>query len=666
MTLGTKADAKKNVNVITAFHNGGHDSEDVPSQWIFPKKMYRAIGPFGLPLSGFLILGVEFLERWAYSGVNIMSFQYCQDMLRIDSASVTSIFNGLQFWSLANSVIFAFLADAYWGKWKTIAISVVIYACALTLISVTSTPLGYGDFPNDPQVGYWAFFLGLVLLGIGAGGVKTNVAPMCAEQLFRPNAKDIEKVLTLMYWTNNVGITIGVAISPYLINFGPKLEENEGTSFYVPFSLSCALFYVGLCLFAGGKNVYTHRIPSGSVFSDFYHIVKSAIKNRHLSYDEVTIEWNGVQEKKAPENAKQDQCISNYDKKESAENVKNHKNFSSVSLVPLSRGMLDIPPADYFTESSGYILSGKEKCSLEHSREIAVEENGNAVADFDFDSDRHWVYKAEGFSYSKVKGVRQVFRMLPFFVFFSIYYMCYNSFVMFLQISKWLDRPSWIEVPTLSMLVPLCVSILIPVHAAFVYPLLRSKFGLELKVKTRMIVGFVFMSSFFALGTILQYLVVQQGYVTDDGNFVGTGEYEGNTHATIPIWWIAPCYVLQATSEVWSGVALFEWSYTQAPKNMASMMMAMFTLSNAMGALLNIIFHFAFVPSRYIYTLPALGGVILLIVPGFYFTFRSYEEKGVYMSRPVGQPEETMQMYHSALSPSPSTQLDPDIHPTPG
>lgn len=152
----------------------------------------------------------------------------------------TALGDFFKFWAYASTIIGAivagtyhilyifrtavthYLSDQYLGKFKAITLSLGIYIVGLTILVATSTPASFHD-----GAGYGGLITAMVVIGLGTGGIKANVTPMCAEQY--QNAKPVFKVLKSgekvvvdpeltvqrlfmwFYWVVNVG-----ALSPLI------------------------------------------------------------------------------------------------------------------------------------------------------------------------------------------------------------------------------------------------------------------------------------------------------------------------------------------------------------------------------------------------------------------------------------------------------------------
>lgn len=62
----------------------------------------------------------------------------------------------------------AYLADQYWGRYKTIMVSIGAALVGHTILCVSAAPAVI----RHPKGGIAAFTIGLVIMGLGTGGFK--------------------------------------------------------------------------------------------------------------------------------------------------------------------------------------------------------------------------------------------------------------------------------------------------------------------------------------------------------------------------------------------------------------------------------------------------------------------------------------------------------------
>lgn len=74
-------------------------------------------------------------------------------------------------------ILGAVVADQYIGRYKTILLFACIYTLGLCILWVTSLP---GILSHDQKLS--GFIVAVVIISLGTGGIKSNVAPLIADQ----------------------------------------------------------------------------------------------------------------------------------------------------------------------------------------------------------------------------------------------------------------------------------------------------------------------------------------------------------------------------------------------------------------------------------------------------------------------------------------------------
>lgn len=92
---------------------------------------------------------------------------------------VSSISSHVYRWSrngltcLVTPIIGAVIADQYLGKYKTIMVFCVVYLIGLVILLFTSLPVALAH-----GAGLGGFIVAIIIIGLGTGGIKSNVAPL--------------------------------------------------------------------------------------------------------------------------------------------------------------------------------------------------------------------------------------------------------------------------------------------------------------------------------------------------------------------------------------------------------------------------------------------------------------------------------------------------------
>jgi POT family proton-dependent oligopeptide transporter len=87
------------------------------------------------------------------------------------------------FWIYLTPLLGAFIADQYLGRYKTIQVANVIVLFGHILLVICAIP---GIINKDGIIGL--FVVAIVIMGLGTGSFKSNVAPLIAEQVTRQKA----------------------------------------------------------------------------------------------------------------------------------------------------------------------------------------------------------------------------------------------------------------------------------------------------------------------------------------------------------------------------------------------------------------------------------------------------------------------------------------------
>ena len=119
-----------------------------------------------LPPQTKFIVGNEACERLSYYGVVAILTLYVQDLYGGSEAAKGTAKEVVHLWKAATyllPLLGAFIADRYWGRYKTILWISMAYCAGHALMSATEGTK-------------WGLFAGLALLAIGSGGIKPCVS----------------------------------------------------------------------------------------------------------------------------------------------------------------------------------------------------------------------------------------------------------------------------------------------------------------------------------------------------------------------------------------------------------------------------------------------------------------------------------------------------------
>lgn len=185
-----------------------------------------------------------------------------------------------------------------------------------------------------------------------------------------------------------------------------------------------------------------------------------------------------------------------------------------------------------------------------------------------------------------VDELSRALRACRLFLFFPLYWMAWLQ-----MMSNFISQAGTMEthgIPNdiLTNLGPLTVIVMVPLLEQLVYPLLR-RIGIALEPISRITIGFVLISIAMAYAAVLQRFIYASPpcYNYPRAADCFNGEVPNRVHIAVQ----TPAYILVALSEVFAVPTGYQWAFTKAPSGMRSLVMALFLLTVACGALLAVL-----------------------------------------------------------------------------
>ncbi|KAF7587923.1 hypothetical protein BBP40_006518 [Aspergillus hancockii] len=246
-----------------------------------------------LPLSAWLVAIVELCERFTYYGMSGLFQNYAnlpldgsqgRGALGLGHQGATGLTTFNQFWCYVTPIIGAIVADQYLGKYKTIVLFSIIYMVGLLILVCTSIPTAL-----EHGAGLGGFIVAILIIGLGTGGIKSNVAPLIADQYKRKKmaiktiaktgervvidpALTIQRIYMIFYGCINIG-SLSLLATPYM-------ERDVG--FWSGYLLCLCMFAAGSCVLIVGRKFYVVRPPQGSVITNAFKALWIMVINRKM------------------------------------------------------------------------------------------------------------------------------------------------------------------------------------------------------------------------------------------------------------------------------------------------------------------------------------------------------------------------------------------------
>lgn len=222
--------------------------------------------PPGVPY----IIGNEAAERFSFYGMKAVLFTYMTQFL-VNAAGEPATFSPERAKAFLHLFVMsayflpvagALLADIFWGKYRTIIWLSLVYC--LGHVALAAVP------------GQSGLLLGLALIAIGAGGIKPCVSAHVGDQFGPRNEHLVERVFAWFYFSINVGATISMLLTPWLMHeairsWGPSLSSANvdwelSQKHYGPhlaFGVPALLMMLATFVFWLGRNTFVHRPAAG-------------------------------------------------------------------------------------------------------------------------------------------------------------------------------------------------------------------------------------------------------------------------------------------------------------------------------------------------------------------------------------------------------------------
>lgn len=196
-SISDEKNATHDMNAMTAtgdiLPNGGLEEGEIEATVEETHTLRRVAD--SIPASAWLVVTVELCERFTYYGLSGVFTNFIQQPAMTPTGKADgpdgqagalgkghqtsyALVTFFQFFAYVTPILGAIIADQYLGKFNTICLFAIIYFIGLIFLVMSSLPSAIAAVTPAFAV----FVVSLIIIGLGTGGIKSNVSPLVAEQ----------------------------------------------------------------------------------------------------------------------------------------------------------------------------------------------------------------------------------------------------------------------------------------------------------------------------------------------------------------------------------------------------------------------------------------------------------------------------------------------------
>jgi POT family proton-dependent oligopeptide transporter len=544
-----------------------------------------------LPWTSWVVVFVEFAERWTYYGTVNVYNNYIRFPLPPGSTNGSVPVENRQegvagaldmgvkksFAIRTFATLFTYLtplvggivADVYWGRFKTIIVFSFITILGHVILVISSTPQVLAKAPASLIL----LIVSILVNGLGTGGIKSNVSPLVAEQYTGKLRKEtlpsgeiviksppltIQSVYMWFYAAINFG-SCGAISASFLAR-----DHGYWVAYLVP---TCIMFLVPGVLALAKKN-YVVTPPRGSILLETLRVI-------------------GM-------------CLG-----------------PAWSINPLQT-IRNVKADTFWDAARPSTYSGKEVPSRITWDEEFVGEVSRTV--------------------SAVKV----------FFFFPIYWLCYSQIDGNLGTMAGSMTLRGTPNDLIQNLNPITLIILIPIFDFVIYPTLR-KYKINFSPLKRITFGFIVAGLAMVYAAVLQHYLYETSPCHDFEPSACVDAEKQPLHSPLNVWIVSGPYIMVAISEIFASITSLEYAFTKAPVRMKSVVMAFAQIQTAFSSALNLAMADVNEEQKFMWLFTSVACVTWAVAGLFFWLFKDLDAREDELNQ-IGQGERRGFKYDTAVA----------------
>lgn len=527
------------------------------------------------------IVGVELLERFSHHGIVSNLVTYLTTVLHQSTATAAKHINNFQGTTAIVPIVGGFLADAYWGRYKTSLVGCIVYVLGLVCLTfVVSLPslrppscansLEDCEAATDLQLG---FFLGaLYLTTVGLGATTPCFEAFGADQFQEGAAHDRRRKSSFFNWWF-FAVSIGsLAASTALVYI------QEDVSWGLGFGIPCATMTAALLTFAAGTRYYIRRPPGGSPLTRVAQVLVASVRKWDVRVPEGANLLFEVPNEEHLRHGRR-RLLPTPDFRYL------HKAAVMDEASILGTSLSEMMPSTFKDDDSFLLarLLSTDATDVEQTQPQTFTISPSKLAMVDLSLINPWRLC----TVTQVEEVKLVFRIIPVILATLIYGLGHaQATTLFLRQGSTLNRnitSSFKMAPASMQLFSFAACMLaVMAYDRVLVPIARRLTGNErgITLLQRMGVGMFLTALCMAIAAVTEMARLK---VARDNDLLD----DPSVSLPMSIFWLVPQYVLIGTSNVFTVVGKQEFFYDQVPDTMRSLGMAIYLLTSGTGAYLS-------------------------------------------------------------------------------
>ncbi|KAJ7372472.1 hypothetical protein OS493_018979 [Desmophyllum pertusum] len=223
------------------------------------------------------ILVTELCERLTFYGVTANLLLFSSSELKLAApwpSTINYLFQGTCY---LIPLLGGWLADTYMGRFNTIYGSSLLYVVGTLLLAAVSMrddmfkQILHVETIHNPTMRLVYFVLALVMIAFGTGGIKANVSPFGADQVYQDGPRAVQAFFNWFYWFINIGS---------LIAFTVVVGVQQSLNVFYRYCITAGSMFLAVIAFLAGRNKYLTKPPGGSQLTETVNVIRNAVRNR--------------------------------------------------------------------------------------------------------------------------------------------------------------------------------------------------------------------------------------------------------------------------------------------------------------------------------------------------------------------------------------------------